>query len=85
MLIGFGQFCWCPVLNLVLIKNGDPTSRAYFTKNVFETSPDAVVTVSIARPLRPLLGTVAEIFLSLAILNNVVWPGPKEIPRRQAL
>ena len=58
-----------PFSTLCLVKNGEPTSSGYFTKNVFETSPDAVVTVSIARPLRPPLGTVAEILLSLSILN----------------
>lgn len=74
-----------PVLNLVQIKNGDLILSGYFTKNVFETSPDAVVTVSIAKPLRPPLGTVAEILLSLSILNVAAWPGPKEILRRQPL
>jgi len=57
----------------------------YFSKNVFETSPDAVVTVSLARPLRPPLGTVVEILLSLSILNVAAWPGPNETLRRQSL
>lgn len=52
---------------------------------MFESSPDAVVTVSIAKPLRPPLGTVVEILLSLSILNVAAWPGPKEILRRQSL
>ena len=72
-------------LTLCLAKNGEPISSAYFTKNVFETSPDAVVTVSIARPLRPPLGTVAEILLSLSVLNVAAWPGPNETLRRQSL
>jgi hypothetical protein len=69
----------CQVQNEASILSG------YFTKNVFETSPDAVVTVSIARPLRPPLGTVVEILLSLSILNVAAWPGPKEILRKQSL
>ena len=43
------------------------------------------MTVRIARPLRPPLGTVAEILLSLSILNMAAWPGPNEILRRQSL
>ena len=74
-----------PFSTLRLVKNGESPSSAYFTKNVFETSPDAVVTVSIVRPLRPPLGTVAEILLSLSILNVAAWPGPKEMLRRQSL
>ena len=59
----------CPVLNLGAWLRTGTNLNAYFTKNVFETSPDAVVTVSIAKPLRPPLGTVAEILVSLSILN----------------
>jgi hypothetical protein len=67
------------------VENEASNLSGYFTKNAFETSPDAVVTVSIARPLRPPLGTVAEILLSLSILNVAAWPGPKEILRKQSL
>lgn len=36
----------------------------YFSKNGFESSPDAVVTVRITSPFRPTLGTVAVIVVA---------------------
>jgi hypothetical protein len=58
---------------LCQVQNEASNLSGHFTKNVFETSPDAVVTVSIARPLRPPLGTMVEILLSLSILNVAAW------------
>ena len=49
-------------------QNGPVT---YFRRNAFESSPDAVVTVTIVRPFRPPLGTVAVIVVSFCMENLV--------------
>ena len=53
-------------------------------RNGFESSPDAVVTVTIASPFRPPFGTVAVMVVSFFILKSAAWPGPKDTPRKQS-
>jgi hypothetical protein len=56
----------------------------HFIRNGLESSPEAVVTVTIASPFRPAGGTVAVIVVSFFSLKVAACPGPKETPRRQS-
>src|SRR5687768_17548943 len=59
-------------------------TELHFIRNGLESSPEAVVTVTIASPFRPAGGTVAVIVVSFFILKVAACPGPKETPRRQS-
>ena len=83
-----GGFCLGPILCappsvLCETENGVSSLTVYFTKSAVEPLPDAVVTASIAKPLRQPVGTLAEILLALSMLNVAVWSGTKETPRSQ--
>ena len=63
-------------------RSSSPPSHLYVTRNGFEFSPEAVVTVRRTRPFFPPLGTVVVMPL-LFCWSFAGWPGPKETLRKQ--